>query len=79
MDDLNQQLQKILSDPQAMGQIQSLLGSLGNSQEEAPPRRPKLPPGQTFPLCWELWEGEHLPPLKTKPPWRGSHLRLSPP
>ena len=36
MDDLNQQLQKILSDPQAMGQIQSLLGSLGNSQEEAP-------------------------------------------
>lgn len=37
MDDLNQQLQKILSDPQAMGQIQSLLGSLGNTQEEAAP------------------------------------------
>ena len=34
MDDLSQQLQKILSDPQAMGQIQGMLQSLGSGQEE---------------------------------------------
>ena len=31
MEDLGQQLQKILSDPQSMQQIQGILGSLGNS------------------------------------------------
>lgn len=35
MDDLNQQIQNILSDPQAMGQIQGLLRSLGGSQGES--------------------------------------------
>ncbi len=37
MDDLNQQIQNILSDPQAMGQLQGLLRSLGNGQGETPP------------------------------------------
>ena len=32
MDDLNQQIQNILSDPQAMGQLQGLLRSLGGGQ-----------------------------------------------
>ena len=45
MDDLNQQLQKILSDPQAMGQIQSLLGSLGTSQEASSPAPAQPAPG----------------------------------
>lgn len=45
MDDLNQQLQKILSDPQAMGQIQSLLGSLGASQEASSPAPAQPAPG----------------------------------
>lgn len=35
MDDLNQQIQSILSDPQAMGQLQGLLRSLGNGQGES--------------------------------------------
>ena len=45
MDDLNQQLQNILSDPQAMGQIQSLLGSLGTSQEASSPAPAQPAPG----------------------------------
>ena len=45
MDDLNQQLQKILSDPQAMGQIQSLLGSMGTSQEASSPAPAQPAPG----------------------------------
>ena len=36
MDDLSQQLQSILSDPQTMGRLQGLLSSLGKDQGEAP-------------------------------------------
>lgn len=35
MDDLSQQLQSILSDPQTMGRLQGLLNSLGKDQGEA--------------------------------------------
>lgn len=35
MDDLSQQLQSILSDPQTMGRLQGLLSSLGKDQGEA--------------------------------------------
>ena len=40
MDDLTQKLQEILADPQTMGQLQGLLGSLGGNEppkEESPP------------------------------------------
>ena len=33
MDDLTQQLQKVLSDPQTMGQLQGLLNSLGGQED----------------------------------------------
>lgn len=38
MDDLNQQIQNILSDPQAMGQLQGLLRSLGGGQGDNQPQ-----------------------------------------
>ena len=47
MDDLSQQLQKILSDPQAMGQIQGMLQSLGSGQEE--PAQKAAPPAPSTP------------------------------
>mgnify|MGYP000178835456 CR=1 FL=1 len=37
MDDLTQQLQKVLSDPQTMGQLQGLLSSLGGQEEKPAP------------------------------------------
>ena len=37
MDDLTQQLQKVLSDPQTMGQLQELLNSLGGQEEKPAP------------------------------------------
>ena len=48
MDDLTQQLQKVLSDPQTMGQLQGLLSSLGG-QEEKPAPAPSG--GRTSPPC----------------------------
>ena len=44
MDDLSQQLQSILSDPQTMGRLQGLLNSLGKDQGEAP-AEPAAPAG----------------------------------
>ena len=38
MHDLNQQIQNILSDPQAMGQLQGLLRSLGGGQGDNQPQ-----------------------------------------
>ena len=37
MDDLTQQLQSILADPQAMNQIQGMLRTLGGGEQSAPP------------------------------------------
>lgn len=37
MDDLTQQLQQVLSDPQTMGQLQGLLSSLGGQEEKPAP------------------------------------------
>lgn len=48
MDDLTNQLNKILSDPQSMAQIESIMGSLGlnnNAQNSTP----QTPPVQTAP------------------------------
>ena len=51
MDDLNQQIQQILSDPQSMQQLQAMAASLGlggaqNAQQQAapPPVQPAQPP-----------------------------------
>ena len=44
MDDLSQQLQSILSDPQTMGRLQGLFSSLGKDQGEAP-AEPAAPAG----------------------------------
>ena len=61
MDDLNQQLQKILSDPQAMGQIQSLLGSLGTSQEASSPAPAQPAPGPDLSSLLGALGGDPLP------------------
>ena len=47
MDDLTQQLQKVLSDPQTMGQLQGLLSSLGG-QEEKPAPAPSGGPAVSY-------------------------------
>lgn len=43
MDDLTQQLQNILGDPQAMNQIQGMLRSLGGEQSQPKPSEPAGP------------------------------------
>lgn len=45
MDDLNQQIQNILSDPQAMGQLQGLLRSLGGGQGDNQTQAAPAPSG----------------------------------
>ncbi|MGI6255102.1 MAG: hypothetical protein ACOYJZ_05670 [Acutalibacter sp.] len=44
MDDLTQQLQNILGDPQAMNQIQGMLRSLGGGEQTPPPAAPSPGP-----------------------------------
>ena len=66
MDDLNQQLQKILSDPQAMGQIQSLLGSLGTSQEASSPAPVQPVPGPDLSSLLGALGGGTPPPAQNE-------------
>ena len=52
MEDLSQQIQNILSDPQAMGQIQGLLSSLNSgsgASEAAAPEPPTAAPAPSGP------------------------------
>ena len=49
MDDLTQQLQKVLSDPQTMGQLQGLLNSLGGQEEKPAPAPEEDVPGPEAP------------------------------
>lgn len=44
MDDLTKQLQSVLADPQALGQLQGLLQSLGGEKEPPAPAAPGLSP-----------------------------------
>ena len=60
MDDLTQQLQKVLSDPQTMGQLQGLLSSLGG-QEEKPAPAPSGGPDLSA-LLGALGGGQASPP-----------------
>lgn len=65
MDDLTQQLQKVLSDPQTMGQLQGLLSSLGG-QEEKPAPAPSGGPDLSA-LLGALGGGQASPPPAESP------------
>ena len=65
MDDLTQQLQKVLSDPQTMGQLQGLLSSLGG-QEEKPATAPSGGPDLSA-LLGALGGGQASPPPAESP------------
>lgn len=65
MDDLTQQLQKVLSDPQTMGQLQGLLNSLGG-QEEKPAPAPSGGPDLSA-LLGALGGGQASPPPAESP------------
>lgn len=65
MDDLTQQLQKVLSDPQTMGQLQGLLNSLGG-QEEKPSPAPSGGPDLSA-LLGALGGGQASPPPAESP------------
>ena len=65
MDDLTQQLQKVLSDPQTMGQLQELLNSLGG-QEEKPAPAPSGGPDLSA-LLGALGGGQASPPPAESP------------
>ena len=65
MDDLTQQLQKVLSDPQTMGQLHGLLNSLGG-QEEKPAPAPSGGPDLSA-LLGALGGGQASPPPAESP------------
>ena len=74
MEDLSQQIQNILSDPQAMGQIQGLLSSLNSgsgASEAAAPEPPTAAPAPSGPdlsaLLGALGGGQASPPPAESP------------
>lgn len=82
MEDLSQQIQNILSDPQAMGQIQGLLRSLnsgsGSSEAAAPEPPTAAPAGPDLSSLLGPWP--EASPRGTPPPrrWRALPPKPSP-
>ena len=62
MDDLTRQLQSILSDPQTMGKLQGLLGSLGQGEAEKPPEPQPAAGASALAQLLPSQPGSGLPP-----------------